>query len=80
MRLKVICKPSPPPEKGSCFSGPTNCVEVVNAETGERINDVVSVHFHSEWEAMPTLIIEVIDFDVEIEADGVIIKGNPEAD
>ncbi len=51
--------------------------EVFNAETGERLERVVSVEFRAHVDRFPTLVIELLPGNVEIEAEGQVIEDAP---
>lgn len=63
MRLKLICTGSG-----------DNSIKVVNADTGEEVENVGAVNFQwDEDDFAPILLIEVANPEAEIEGDGVIL-------
>jgi hypothetical protein len=52
--------------------------EVVNADTGERLRGVVSVTIRLSATDLPRAVIEVVDFDTDVEA--VTSDETPHAD
>ena len=73
MRLKLVCKRAEPiPSSGGIYH-PGDLINVVNAETGELIDGVVSVAFNVPDAGVTRMVVEVVGAEADIETEGVIV-------
>lgn len=73
MRLKVVVRGRLNNEKSTA----TPEVEIVNAETGERLDWIYRVNFTCEAGEVPMLRLETYDFDVDYEGEGIVGTSKP---
>lgn len=74
MRLKLVCKRPPyPASTPGHVSYPSAAIDVIDADTGERIEGVLRVEYTANHEGLTHMVVEVIGAEAEVECEGVVV-------